>query len=68
MAGQVHALIDKLIALRSHGNPTIANTTRVKLMLKGIKAEDWTSSSKDDAAIIAKLHDVAKAMGVALKA
>lgn len=66
MAGQVHVLIDKLIALRSRGNQTIANATKVKLMLKGIKPEAWTSSSPDDPAVIARVHEMARAMGVSL--
>lgn len=59
-------MIKKLIAQRSAGNPTIANATKVKLMLKGIKSDDWTPMSPDDFAVIAKVRDAAKAMGVSL--
>lgn len=66
MAGQVHILIQKLVDARSKGNPTIANTTRTKLLLKGIKVDSWNASSPDDTTMLAKVRDAAKEMGVAI--
>ncbi|HMW64029.1 hypothetical protein [Accumulibacter sp.] len=66
VAGQVLVLINRLIDARAKGNPTVASTTRTKLLLKGIKAENWTPSSADDPAMLAKVRDVAREMGVAI--
>lgn len=66
MAGQVHALIDKLVQARAKGNQTVANMVRTKLLLKGIKTQDWTPSSHDDADMLTKVRTIAKEMGVAL--
>lgn len=66
MAGQVHTLIDKLVQTRAKGNQTVANMVRTKLLLKGIKAQDWTPASQDDAEMLTRLRTIAKEMGVAL--
>lgn len=66
MSGQVMVLINRLIDARAKGNPVVASTTRTKLLLKGIKPDNWNASSPDDAAMIAKVRDAAREMGVAL--
>ncbi len=66
MAGQVHFLIKKLIEARSKGNSTIASTTQTKLLLKGIKTQDWTPASPDDQGMLTKVRSVAKEMGITL--
>lgn len=64
MAGQIKAIIDKIVNERSKGNQTIAYTTLTKLMLKGIDASKWTSASSDDPDILQKVKDIAKEFGV----
>lgn len=64
MTGRIKYMIDTIIAKRSNGNPTIANTTRVKLILKGIYSENYTSKSEDDPVMIEKLSNLAKEFGI----
>ncbi|MGO9481956.1 MAG: hypothetical protein ACLP05_09280 [Candidatus Kryptoniota bacterium] len=66
MAGQVKALIDKIITERSKGNPTIVVTTRTKLILKGIDPDKWDTASPDDFQMISKVRQVAQELGVKL--
>ena len=66
MSGQVHHLINKLIETRANGNAVVASTTKTKLLLKGIKVQDWTPTSSDDPAMLKKIRDIAVEMGIAL--
>ncbi|MGB9131332.1 MAG: hypothetical protein WCB90_01805 [Methanosarcina sp.] len=66
MAGKIKRMIDTIIDKRSNGNPTIANTTRVKLRLKGISLDAYTSTSADDPVVIEKLSNLAKEFGISL--
>jgi hypothetical protein len=66
MAGQIQSMIDKIIAERSRGNATLATTTRTKLMLKGIDPGKWTATSPDDAAMVARVRQVATELNVSL--
>jgi hypothetical protein len=67
MTGKIKLLIDNLIEVRSQGNPSIASTTRTKLLLKGIDLRSYSSSSEDDPEIIAKIKQVAQEMNIQLK-
>ncbi|HWQ66572.1 MAG TPA: hypothetical protein VN372_06850 [Methanospirillum sp.] len=60
-------LIDRLIEERSQGNPSLASTTRTKLLLKGIDSSKFSSSSEDDPELIEKLVKVSLDMGIRLK-
>lgn len=60
MPGRIKYMIDTIIEKRSNGNPTIVNTTRVKLRLKGISPDNYTWTSPDDPIIIEKLNGLAK--------
>ncbi len=60
MTGRIKHMIDAIIEKRSNGNPTIVNTTRVKLRLKGISPDNYTRSSEDDPVVIEKLNNLAK--------
>lgn len=64
MAGQIRTMIDQIIEAKSHGNPAIAGATKTKLILKGIKPDAFDRSSPDDPAIMAKLRDFAKELGL----
>lgn len=66
MPGQIKAMIDKIITERAHGNPTLANTTRTKLLLKGIDPEKFGAGSADDPVIVEKLRKLAQELSVAL--
>jgi hypothetical protein len=60
MAGQIKHMIDEIITKRSKGNPTIASTTKTKLILKGINPDKYTALSEDDPLVIKKLRELAK--------
>lgn len=66
MAGQVKRMIDRVIAERARGNPTLVMTTRTKLLLKGIRAADFGDATPDDPAMIARVRSAAAEMGVSL--
>jgi hypothetical protein len=67
MAGQIRKMIDNMVQQRAKGDPVIEITTRTKLLLKGIQEDKFTATSADDAAVIARLREVAKEIGVTLK-
>ncbi len=64
MTGQIKAMIDRVIEARSKGNPTIVQTTKTKLAIKGINPDNYTSSSPDDPAVLARLREIAAEMGI----
>ena len=66
MAGQVKTIIDRIIDQRGSGNKVLMNTTRTKLLLKGIDPEAFTESTEDDPAILDKIKAIAEEFGVKL--
>lgn len=64
MPGKIKHLTDTIIEERAQGNPTIANTTKTKLILKGINPDAYTSSSPDDPEVIEKLRALADELGI----
>ena len=66
MPGEIKRLIDTIIEKRAQGNRTIETTTKIKLMMKGIKADSFTLTSPDDTEIIQKIRQIAVEMGVTL--
>jgi len=64
IAGKIHSMIETICNERSKGNQVVYNTTKTKLLLKGINPDSYGPSSPDDPAVIAKLRDVAREMGV----
>ena len=66
MAGTVKTMIDSIIAQRSKGNPTFAESTRCKLILKGLNPAKFTAATPDDPAVIARVRIVATEFGVQL--
>jgi len=67
MAGKIRTMIDTIIEQKSKGNPTIIITTKTKLLIKGIKYDNYTNLSEDDPAIIEKLMAIAKDLNINLK-
>ena len=66
MAGQIKKLLDKIVEERAHGDTVLINTTRTKIILKGINVDSYTSSSEDDPGIIAKVQEIAKEFNITL--
>jgi hypothetical protein len=66
MSGVIHRMIDEIIQARSNGDPTVASTTRTKLVLKGVNPRAYDASSPDDPEVIAKLHAIAADFGVSV--
>lgn len=66
MAGEIIKMIDTIIQQRSKGNPSIANTTKAKFILKGINPDRYNFSSADDPQVIAKIRDIARAMQISI--
>jgi hypothetical protein len=66
MAGQLKSMIERVVQERAKGSPTLAVTTRAKLLLKGIPVNDFTDKSADDPAMIQRVRVAAGEMGVSL--
>jgi hypothetical protein len=64
MPGKIKAMIEAIVAERSQGSITLISTTRTKLLLKGINISSFTDTSPDDPAVITKLKEIAKELGV----
>lgn len=55
MAGKIREIMQTIIQERSMGNPAIAEMTKAKFILKGIRLEHFDQNSEDDPAVIEKL-------------
>jgi len=66
MAGQIKRILDRIIQDRSQGNETIAMTTKIKLVLKGVDPDKYSVLSEDDSATLLKVKEIARELGVAL--
>jgi hypothetical protein len=66
MAGKIRRMIDRVIADRSGGNPTLASTTKAKLIFKGFNPDRFTLQSDDDPVMIERLTKAAAELGVKL--
>ena len=64
MAGQIKKMIDEILEKKSHGNKLIMSAVTTKLMLKGIKPDAYNATSPDDPAVMNKLRDIAREMGI----
>ena len=67
MAGQIKQMVDSIVEQRANGNPTIALTTKAKLVLKGVNPGSFCETSPDDPVIIAKIRKIAADFGVQLE-
>jgi hypothetical protein len=66
MPGRIKIMIEKIIMERAKGNIVLINTTRTKLMLKGMNPDKFSVESPDDPAVIAKLQILAQELNVRL--
>jgi hypothetical protein len=64
MPGQIKRIVDSIIQQRAKGNPTLALTTKAKLIFKGLNPDRFTEDSADDPALIAKARTFAAELGV----
>jgi len=63
-AGTVKRIVDSIIETRSKGNPTFVESTRAKLILKGLNPAKFTPSTPDDPAMVARARNLAAEFGV----
>ncbi len=66
MSGKIKKAIDEIIEQRSNGNPTLASTTKTKLILKGVNPDLYKEDSPDEQVVIAKIRQIATDFGIAL--
>lgn len=64
--GRIRKIIERIVEVRSGGDPTIENNIKTKLALKGINPFKYSRETLDDPKIIARLHKMAAAMGINL--
>ncbi|HUJ96002.1 MAG TPA: hypothetical protein VLW84_12100 [Terriglobales bacterium] len=64
MAGRLKSLIDLIIEQRARGEPLLMETTKAKLIFKGINPAAFTSMSPDDPRIEEKIRAAAAELGV----
>lgn len=66
MAGKIRKMLDALIRERSHENPLLVNTTKTRLILKGIDPDNFSNSSDDDLVVIQRIRQMADDFGIKL--
>lgn len=59
-------MLDEIMRQKSNGHPTILMATKTKLILKGLNPDKFHAASPDDPAMLAKVADAAREMGVSL--
>lgn len=64
MAGKINRQLHHIITEVAKNNPIIMNTTRTKLILKGIDPNKYSLDSPDDPVILEKLKNIAEEFGV----
>jgi len=64
MAGKINRQLHLIITEVAKNNPIIMNTTRTKLISKGIDPNKFSLDSPDDPEILAKLKNIAEEFGV----
>jgi hypothetical protein len=66
MAGQIRRALDTIIRERSHGDATLVDTTKTRLLIKGFDYGRFTEDSPDDDAVLHRLRAVARDMKLAV--
>ena len=57
-------LITRILDEKARGNPMMVGALKTKMILKGINVDKYTSFSDDDAAVLDKLKQLARDLGV----
>jgi len=66
MAGRIRRMIDMIIEQRAKGNALLIDTTKAKLIFKGLNPDGFTPTSPDDPILEARVRAVATELGVPL--
>jgi hypothetical protein len=66
MAGQIKTMLERIIVERGKGDTVLAPLTRAKLILKGLDPDRFGPNSPDDPALIARIKQIARELGVML--
>jgi len=66
MTGTARAMINKLIIEKAGGDRVLANSIRIKLILKGINVDKITAETEDSDAMLERIREVAEEFCVAL--
>lgn len=59
-------MLDAIVAQRSKGSPTLAMTTKTKLILKGVNPDRYNSMSPDDPGVMARVRAIAAELGTSV--
>jgi len=66
MIGTTHKSLERLIEIRSKGNPVLATSTRTRLVLKGFDPAKFTTNTPDDPDVLKKIQQLAAEWGIQL--
>ena len=66
MPGKVKELIERLIELRTKGDPGLVAPVKIKLIMKGIDPDLFDADSPDNPVIITRVVTIAQEMGYQL--
>ncbi len=66
MAGKIKRHLNEIISSVSNNNVILQNTTRTKLILKGLDPNNFNDNSEDDPVVLAKVLAFAKDFNVKL--
>lgn len=64
MVGTIKQMIDAIVQQRTMGDPSLARTVHLRLLLKGIDTSKYTEESEDDPLIIQKLEQISREFNV----
>ena len=67
MPGKIKKMIDSIAQQSANGIPALIPLTLSKLILKGIDVYEYTETSPDDPAVIARLQQIASELGVSAR-
>jgi hypothetical protein len=66
MAGRIKRMIDLIIECRAKGNLLLTDTTKAKLIFKGVNPDAFTALSPDDPRTEERVRIIAAELGVSL--
>jgi hypothetical protein len=66
MAGQIRAMLDRIVVERSKGDSVLMPLTKAKLILKGFDPDRFGPHTPDDPVTIARIKQIARELGVLL--